>query len=180
MQERRAIQGAKATNGCKGKKHWKWTWILTMRRERDWASQPQLFHAKKLRWCPEIQRSSLDISCIMKNSSAVSTFGLMPLLNSCTCLWMYCRKASLDHLLINVIIKSGTCKRYINMWLQWSDFVFCWDVGQCWWGYLGWFHCWTRFIVLLMPIVILGRVGDDQIILEWWCHFALLIFGTQR
>jgi len=59
--------------------------------------------------------SSLDDDGTVKKCSCCTIFELIPLLNSLTCLRMYRRKASLDHLPNNIMVNTGTCARYTAM-----------------------------------------------------------------
>jgi hypothetical protein len=58
---------------------------------------------------------SWDIVGIVKKFSFWIILSEIPLLNSFTCFQMYCKKASLDHLPNNMILKTGTPARYIAM-----------------------------------------------------------------
>ena len=65
--------------------------------------------------CPFDLGSSVDDVGIVKNLSFVSIFLLIPLLNSFTCLRMYRRNASLDHLPSSITVYTGTPDKFIAM-----------------------------------------------------------------
>jgi hypothetical protein len=58
---------------------------------------------------------SLGANGTVKNSSFVIILELIPVVTSCTCFLMYHWKLSLDHLLNNIIVKTGIPAKYMVM-----------------------------------------------------------------